>query len=294
MIKKKVLILGANSQIGQSLLAENHDSIEFIQASRKEIDLTNLDLIQEFIFDINPDILINCAAFTNVDGAEDDVSSAMTINATSIGEVVKACNKINTTLIHFSSDYVFDGNTKTPYLETSKANPLSVYGRSKLKADRLIETESSNFLLFRISWIYGNYNKNFLKAILNKIKMGKKLRVVDDQIGSPTTSRLVSQVVIDIISNFSLEGKKEVLNLQPKGSCSWFDFANFINNHLRYIKKLPEDDIIPVSSAEFNAKALRPKYSILNTNKIENTYGIILNSWQEYATEEIKSLDRLT
>jgi dTDP-4-dehydrorhamnose reductase len=294
MIKKKVLVLGATSQIGQSLLKENNDLIELFQASRKDIDLMHLDLIQKFIIGVNPDIVINCAAFTNVDGAEDNVSSVMTINSASVEEIVKACNKISATLIHFSSDYVFDGNAKTPYLETSEANPLSVYGRSKLNADRLIETECSNFLLFRISWIYGIYNNNFLKAILNKIKIGEKLRVVDDQIGSPTTSRLVSQVILDIISNFDLKGKKELLNIQPKGSCSWFDFANFINDNLSNIKKLPTEDITPVSSGEFNAKALRPRYSVLDTNKIENAYGISFNTWQDYAIEEIKNLDRVT
>lgn len=293
MIKQKVLILGSTSQIGRSLMQENQANIELIPASRKDLDLENLDSIKGFIVKNKPDVLINCAAFTHVDNAEEENSLAMKINSLSVKKIVEACNEIGATLIHFSSEYVFDGNTNMPYRETSTPNPLSVYGRSKLAGDKFIESKSSNFLIFRISWVYGAYNNNFLKAILSKIKQKEDLRVVNDQIGSPTTSNLVSQVVLHIISNFNLEDKKEILNLQPEGHTSWFNFAHFINNHLSNIKKLPKECITPVNSEEFNAKALRPNYSLLNTQKIEDAYGISFNSWEEYAIEEIKNLDRL-
>ena len=292
MIKKKVLILGPSSQIGQSLVEERSPYIELIEASRQHIDLEKLDLIKEYIININPDIVINCAAYTNVDKAEEEILLSNVVNSSAVGEIVKGCNEIKATLIHFSTDYVFDGETINPYLESSTPNPLSVYGKSKYSGDFLIQSNSSNYFIFRISWIYGIHNNNFLKTIFNKIKSGDKLRVVDDQIGSPTPSKLVAQVVTNIIANFNLEDRKEILNLQPRGSTTWFGFANFINNSLDKTKKLSQDRITPVTSNEFNSKALRPKYSLLDTNKIEKLFEVKFRRWEDYALKEIKGLDK--
>jgi len=290
MTKKKVLILGPSSQIGKSLCEENSTHIEFIEAPRAKIDLENLDLIKEFIINHCPEIVINCAAYTNVDLAEDERSLCNTINSEAVDEIIKGCNETRATLIHFSTDYIYDGEAKNPYLESSVPHPLSSYGNSKLSGDSLIEKHCCNFLIFRISWIYGIHNNNFLKAIYKKIINGDNLRVVDDQIGSPTSSGLVAKTIINIIENYDLSQKKEVFNLQPKGSASWFEFANFINDNLDNSKKLSVANISPVSSEEFISKATRPKYSLLNTRKLEETFQIHLNYWQDYALKEIKRL----
>ena len=265
MTKKKVLVLGPSSQIGRSLNEENCSFIELIQAPRAKIDLVNLDLIKEFITRHSPEIVINCAAYTNVDLAEEERSLCNTINSEAVGEIIRGCNETRATLIHFSTDYIYDGEAKNPYLESSKPHPLSSYGESKLSGDSLIEKYFDNYLIFRISWVYGIYNKNFLKTIYKKIINGENLRVVDDQIGSPTSSGLIAKTIIHIIENYDISRKKEVLNLQPKGSASWFEFANFINDNLDISKKLSLDKITPVNSEEFISKAVRPKYSLLNT-----------------------------
>lgn len=289
MTKKKILILGPSSQIGKSLLEEDASFIEFIEAPRAKIDLEHLNLIKEFIVSHNPDIVINCAAYTNVDLAERERSLCKTINSEAVGEMIKGCNETRATFIHFSTDYIYDGEAKNPYLESSEPHPLSYYGKSKLSGDSLIEKFCDNYLIFRISWIYGIYNNNFLKAIYKKIINGENLRVVNDQIGSPTSSGLVAKTIIHIIENYDISQKKEVLNLQPKGSASWFEFANFIKDNLDN----PESSVAkisPVNSEAFISKAVRPKYSLLNTLKLEEIFQIQLNYWQDYALKEIKRL----
>ena len=255
------------------------------------MDLEKLDSIKTYIVENKPDIVINCTAFTDVDGAEDNKELARKINADSVLEIVKGCNAVRATLIHFSTDYVFDGGSLKPYSESSKTNPLSIYGKTKLMGDINIVRHCSNYLIFRISWIYGAHNKNFLKAIYKRIINGDSLSVVDDQVGSPTPSELVAKTVINVIENYDLKHQKELLNLQPKGAVTWFGFANFINNILDY-SKISQEEISPVSSAEFNAKALRPRYSLLNTNKIERLFQIKFNSWEDYAVEAIKNLEQ--
>ena len=292
MNKKKVLLIGASSQIGSSLLAEDQSSINFIEASRSDIDLTRLDQIEQFIKNNDPDIVINCAAFTNVDLAEEEPSLAATLNELSVREIVKGCNSTKATLIHFSTDYVFNGESSEPYSESSSTNPLSIYGKTKLSGDLSIVRESNNFLIFRISWIYGNHGSNFLKAIVKKIRSKEEFKVVADQIGSPTSSKFVAQVLIHLISKFELAEFKEILNLQPRGSVSWFEFANFINNNIKPSDKLSKKFISAVSSEDYNARAKRPKYSVLSTKKIEKLFDLKFLPWQDYAVQEINDMEK--
>jgi dTDP-4-dehydrorhamnose reductase len=262
-IKKiKILILGANGMLGQEV------SKVFFDATKWDIDnldVTNEKQVLDKITNIKPELVINCAAYTNVDGCEDKKELCFKINGEAVGYIAKACENINAKLIHFSTDYVFDGSKKG-YNEDDKQNPINVYGESKyLGEKRLIENCKKHYLV-RLSWLFGKQGKNFAETILKIANEKPFLEVVNDQVGNPTYAVDVAAKLKEI-----LEKPYGIYHLTNSGSCSWYDFAKEIFR-LAKINK----EIRPISSAQLNRKAKRPKYSILNNNKLEE-----MRSWQE-------------
>lgn len=288
----KILVTGADGQLGQEFRyhAADHPGVEFIFANRSDLDITNAVDIERSLTTNTPDFVINCAAYTNVDLAETERDAAFAINADAAGLLAKACRNHHCRLIHFSTDYVFDGNSRIPYTEENPTNPLNVYGASKLKGEQQIQSSAGEYWIIRISWLYGTYGKNFLKTMLRLADTGNNIRVVNDQFASPTYARILAADVIRLIRQTHSNNKSVhsgIYHYTNSGEASWFDFASEI---LRYKNISPE----PVGSDVFPSKSKRPAYSKLNTTKWENTTGIKIVNWQDALASCMKDLTQST
>lgn len=245
-MNKKVLILGANGMLGHSLQKVFPDAV----CRGHELDITNEKDIISFISELKPDIVINAAAYTDVDGCEDNQDIAFAVNGEAPGYIACACKKIGAVLVHYSTDYVFDG-AKPEYAESDAVNPINAYGESKLLGERRIMENMDNYRIIRTSWLFGRYGKNFVDTVLSLSQKMEKVRVVDDQTGKPTYTFDLAKKTSELINLDS-----GIYHITNDGQCSWFEFASaFINN------------AVPCSSAEFPRKAKRPEFSVLKNTK---------------------------
>ncbi|MFH2011532.1 MAG: dTDP-4-dehydrorhamnose reductase [Pseudomonadota bacterium] len=273
----KILILGASGLLGNDLIKILRIKHEVIGKDYKDFDITNKEITREKILDINPQIVVNLAGFTNVDGCETEVENAFMVNAEGAKNVALACEEGNIKLIHISTDYVFDGKRGEPYMEDDTPNPLNIYGKSKLKGEEYVKEITEDLLIVRTEWLYGKKGNNFVNIILKLTLVEKELKVVDDQIGSPTYTKDLAYA-IGVMLELNLKG---VYNITNRGTCSWYQFALKILElaHIESIK------VTPVSSEIYNSPAKRPAYSVLNCSKFEKETGFTLRPW-EYALAE--------
>lgn len=284
----KILLFGKNGQVGWELqrslaplgelIALNSTSEEFCG------DLTNLIGLKRTIRKIAPDVIVNAAAYTAVDKAESEPELAHVLNAQAPDILAQEARQLNAWLVHYSTDYVFNGAGNQPYLETDVTDPLNIYGKTKLEGEKNIITSGCSYLIFRTSWIYATNGNNFIKTILRLAQQRDKLEVVNDQIGSPTGAELLADITAYTL--FSLKHKPEVsglYHLAAGGCTSWYDFARFILEYARCVNfplKIQSDTLLPIASKDFPLPAKRPINSRLNTNKLENTFNLILPAWQ--------------
>ena len=285
----KILLFGHKGILGSDLLLKLSAEHEIIGMDKEEIDIVSAKDCKNAIKETAPDIVINAAAFTNVDGCETAREECFAVNANAVKNIVEACQSKKIHIIHFSTDYVFDGTTRVPYKEDDKSNPINVYGESKLAGENFLRTLSDNYLLIRTSWLYGIKGKNFVQAILEKAKaknfiddtMAKAkakteksstLSVVDDQVGSPTyTKDLAAAVAILIEKN-----AKGIFHVTNRGSCSWHQFAVKILQESGFDKI----EVRPIKSDQLQRPARRPAYSILSMQKFIQTTGKTMQPWQ--------------
>jgi len=258
---------------------------EVIGRDYEDFDITNKEITREEILDINPQIVVNSAAFTNVDGCETEVENAFLVNAEGTKNVALACEEGKIKLVHISTDYIFDGKKREPYLENDTPNPLNAYGKSKLKGEQYIKEIMEDFLIVRTEWLYGKMGNNFVSTILKLAGVEKELRVVDDQIGSPTYTKDLAYAIERLIDCSlqanSLHNLKGVYHVTNRGTCSWYEFALKILElgHIEGTK------VTPVSSDIYNRPAKRPAYSALNCSKFEKETGLTLRPWEEALAE---------
>ncbi|GAF64995.1 putative dTDP-4-dehydrorhamnose reductase [Bacillus sp. TS-2] len=265
----KVMITGSDGQLGREFMEYLEDrGLDVIGFNRKQLDVTDVSLMQNIITKEKPSFIIHCAAYTKVDLAEDEIKQAYRINADAVKELAIIAERVNATLIYISTDFVFDGKKKTPYHESDRPNPISVYGQSKLVGETYVKEICSKYFIVRTSWLYGNYGPNFVRTMLTLSEKQKKLSVVDDQIGSPTYTKDLVKSIVDELFESNQYG---IFHLSNDGFCSWFDFA-------KEIFKTTEKEVAisPVSSEVYNAKARRPAYSVLANNKTK----IRLRNWK--------------
>ncbi|MEK6685937.1 MAG: dTDP-4-dehydrorhamnose reductase, partial [Pseudomonadota bacterium] len=247
-------------------------------------DLTNLIGLKRTIRKIAPDVIVNAAAYTAVDKAESEPELAHILNAQAPDILAQEARQLNAWLVHYSTDYVFNGAGNQPYLETDVTDPLNIYGKTKLEGEKNIITSGCSYLIFRTSWIYATNGNNFIKTILRLAQQRDKLEVVNDQVGSPTGAELLADITAYTL--FSLKHKPEVsglYHLVAGGCTSWYDFARFILEYARYVNfplKIQSDTLLPITSKDFPLPAKRPLNSRLNTSKLENTFNLILPAWQ--------------
>ena len=273
----KWLIAGANGQLGRCLQQTlESNSIDHAAYSKEELDISVYSQVQDVINRVKPDVIVNTAAFTNVDQAEIEQSEAFTINQNGVANLATASKSINARFVHFSTDYVFSGERTNPWQVSDATNPISKYGESKLAGELgIARIYPDNSLIIRTAWLYSPFGKNFYKTMLNKaINSQETVRVVNDQIGQPTNANDLAELTVRAIFKKALPGIYHGTN---SGACSWFEFA-------KYIFEIVGEDVArvtPVLSSEFTTKAERPKYSVLDNEKWSE-FGILpLGPWKD-------------
>ncbi len=277
----KILVTGADGQLGSEIvkLSRRFSNMKFTLLTIDDLDLTNTVKVSGYFEKHTFDYVINCAAYTAVDKAESDDELAYKVNSDVVGFIGKITKNSDTRMIHVSTDYVFDGKAHTPYDEESPTNPVSVYGKSKLDGETILLKSNPQSIIIRTAWLYSSFGNNFVKTMVRLGKERDELRVVSDQIGSPTNAADLAETIITIIYRVEEEGYKFVPGIYhytDEGVASWYDFAY----HIFELGKI-ECNIIPVPSEEYPTPAPRPFYSVLNKQKIKSTYDIDIPHWYE-------------
>ncbi len=270
-----VIVLGAAGQLGQAIQSiSSITDIQFHFFDSHQLDITNIDKVNVVFDALKPDFCINAAAYTAVDKAEIEIEKADLVNRIAVKNIVSACVKHDTTLLHVSTDFVFDGEKNVPYLESDPANPTGIYGVSKRNGEIEIERSMSKYFIVRTSWLYSDFGQNFKKTMLRLAKEKESLSVVNDQIGSPTNARDLAAVLIEILKSRS--ENYGIYHFSNKGYTSWYGFAKkiFEVNHVSI-------DLKGISTSGYPTLAKRPKYSVLDTSKIEKEFNISIRSWEE-------------
>lgn len=284
----KLLITGAGGQLGKEWVDFCKDHcINYNSFSSNELDITHEDKVAKTIADLAPDVLINCAAYTKVDEAEENKQIALRINAESVKKLGNICNRHNVKLVHYSTDYVFSGsisdkeNNPEGYKEEDSTDPVNAYGYSKLKGEEAIKDSSCEFLLLRVSWLCGQYGHNFVKTMLRLGAERDELKVVNDQFGSPTFADQVVEQTFELLQ----QNRTGTYHLSSDGMTTWFDFSKEI-----FKQKGINVNVNPVSSADFPTIAKRPFFSKLSTQKISNVDGVTILDWKAGLQRLLKQL----
>ncbi len=277
----KILVAGADGQLGSEIkeLSAGIDGRTFLFTDVDSLDITSETETEVFFQKVRPDIVINCAAYTNVDKAESEPETAERINSEAAGILARLASKYHSELIHISTDYVFDGKSFRPYAETDTENPQSVYGKSKLAGERIILKEKPDSVIIRTSWLYSSFGNNFVKTMLNLGRNSNEIKVVYDQTGTPTYARDLAGVVIrlsEILKNDPAGFTPGIYHYSNEGVASWFDFAKAVFEISGIDCK-----ILPVLTEEFPSIAKRPHYSVLNKSKIKSTFNIEIPYWKD-------------
>lgn len=269
-----ILVTGGDGQLARCIkdVSELYDDLKFIFTNSKSLDVCNLNEIERFFKSNKIDYCINCAAYTAVDKAEDDVKKAYEINASGPKNLALFCKTYKIVLIHISTDFVFDGKKNKPYLETETPNPLNVYGKSKLQGELEIQQILNRHFIIRTSWLYSEYGNNFIKTMLRLAETRNEISVVNDQMGSPTYAGDLAKVILQLIISKTKEyGIYHYSNL---GELSWFDFAKAI-----FEISNKNVNLLPITTADYDTAAKRPNYSVLDKSKIVTKLNISVPSW---------------
>ena len=283
-----ILVTGANGQLGNEMrivTAESKDNYIFTDVD--ELDITNLNAIRTMVADNDIKVIVNCAAYTNVDKAEDDVEMCELLNATAVENLAIAMKEANGLLIHVSTDYVFGGDPyNTPCTEDKKGTPTGVYGASKLHGEQNIIRTGCKHIIIRTAWLYSEFGKNFVKTMLSLTADKPLLKVVFDQVGTPTYALDLARAISDIIDGRKYEGNDGIYHYSNEGVCSWYDFTKMIAEYAGHTAC----DIQPCHSNEFPSKVVRPAYSVLDKTKIKTTFGVKVPYWTDSLKTCIKNL----
>ena len=282
-----IIVTGAHGQLGRSI---NDISCHFPQYNFTFTDIDTLDIsdyraVELFFLEQQPDIIINCAAYTAVDKAETEPQQAMSINANVVDNLAKLACKNNIFFIHISTDYVFDGKGYKPYKEDDTTNPLSVYGKTKLSGEQAMQKQSCRGVIIRTSWLYSEYGNNFVKTMMRLGAERKQLNVVNDQIGSPTYAGDLAKAIMEIVNNRKQIEQIEIYHFSNEGVASWYDFAKeIIQLHGCTC------EVLPIPSDQFPTPAQRPFYSILDKQKIKSHFSINIPHWKESLEKCLKRM----
>ena len=284
----KVLITGSNGQLGSEIkeLASEYKNLECVFKDLPELDICDTKMLTTCIVDENINAVINCAAYTAVDQAEEDSEIAEQVNAKGVLNLTNALRKVNGKLIHISTDYVFDGNNFLPYEESDEVNPIGVYGNTKRTGELFVIGSDIDSIVIRTSWLYSAYGNNFVKTMLRLGNQKKSIQVVSDQKGTPTFAKDLAKTCLDILSDASstkISKKGSLYHYSNEGVTSWYDFASAIME----ISNI-DCQVIPIETKDYPTQARRPIYSVLDKSKIKSDFKVIIPHWRDSLTNCIK------
>ena len=275
--KIRILVVGANGQLGSELrvIALTQNVLDFIFSDIDELDITQALAVNKALGLHKPHFVVNCAAYTAVDRAEEEGELAFKLNSEAPRLLASACKQVGAKLIHVSTDYVFNGNSCEPYTEESITSPTSVYGESKLEGEKAVIASGAGMVI-RTSWLYSSFGNNFVKTIASKVSKGEILSVVYDQVGTPTWARDLARAIVTIIGQAPEKFKAEIFNFSNEGVCSWYDVAKDISAYLN-----ANCQIFPILSCEYKTLATRPHYSVLSKSKIKGAFPVEVPYWRD-------------
>ena len=289
----KILLFGSSGQIGTYLHKSLTGLGEINACSRKDCDFNDLNQIKKTTTKYKPNIIVNAAAYTNVDKAESEKQMVKAINVDAVEIIAKAAKNLGALLIDYSFDYIFDGKKNSPYVENDKANPMSTYGLAKFQGEEKIRKSGCDHLIFRTSWIYSPNGRNFVNTVINLAREKDKLSIVDDQFGAPTSAEFVSEVTAHCIRRGINSNNWGTYHLTAGNSVSWYEFAKYILNYLksrRFTFRLDIENIVPVSSEDYESAAVRSKNSILSTELIKRTVELQIPSWETQVEQVLSKI----
>ena len=283
-----ILVTGANGQLGNEMRNVTRDSADhYIYTDVAELDITDAAAVEKTVADNAIDVIVNCAAYTNVDKAEDDRELAERLNARAVENLACAIRKRDGLLVHISTDYVFGGNkNNTPCREDEPGNPTGVYGATKLQGEEAVIRSGCHYLIMRTAWLYSEYGKNFVKTMLDLTATKPELRVVFDQVGTPTYAYDLAAAIYDIVEKRRYAGRDGIYHYSNEGVCSWYDITKVIAEYAGHTSC----DIQPCHSDEYPSKVVRPSYSVLDKSKIKTTFGLKIPYWTDSLKKCIDNL----
>lgn len=295
---RRILLTGKNGQVGWELHRALTALGEVFAFGRAELDLGSADAIRAKVREVEPQIIVNAAAYTAVDRAESEPDVAMKVNGIAPGVLAEEAKRLGALMVHYSTDYIFDGTKDSPYTETDAPNPLSAYGRSKLAGDQAVQATGAPYYLFRTSWVYAARGQNFLRTMLRLGRERTELRIVNDQIGAPTWARFIADTTAQVLGKNSRESEQAkekggLYNLTATGATSWFGFAEAIFAEAKAASpdtKVPK--LIPIPTADYPLPAPRPSNSRLDTSKLTATFGLAAPKWEGMLRQCVRELSK--
>ena len=294
-MKPRILVVGSSGQLGIELVKALSAQSDLATLSRREADLTNTVALRSAVRGLKPQIIVNAAAYTAVDRAEAEPELAHAVNAVAPQALAEEAVGLNAWLIHFSTDYVFDGSGTAPWKETDPPNPLSVYGRTKLEGERALAATGCRHLIFRTSWVYSAHSNNFLRTMVRLAAQRPRLSIVDDQVGAPTSAGALASAIQGVLARIEQQAAQEpesgVYHMTCGGSTSWFGFAEAIFKRLA--DTVPTPELVPIPSEQYPTPAARPRNSVLDGEKLQRLLGVRLPAW-EVALDQVVTELRAT
>jgi dTDP-4-dehydrorhamnose reductase len=299
-MRPRILLTGKTGQIGSQLHRLLPQLGEVIAPDRKELDLSDSDAVSRFVRDVRPELIVNAAAYTAVDAAETDQAKAFAINAEAPGILAQEAENLGAMLVHYSTDYVFDGLKQTPYSESDSTNPINVYGKTKLAGEKAISASGASHFILRTAWVYSTMGRNFLLTILRLATERQELKVVSDQVGAPTLAEDIAVATIQILNQtFNPSagmrlGNSGIYHMTASGEATWYDFAKAILERASVAscdlpwlvsathgRPLIARDVVPISTDEFRSPTRRPAYSVLSNLRLTETFSFALRDWRD-------------
>ena len=283
----RILVTGSNGQLGSEIVAlqAQETQHQWFNLDINGLDITDKNAVKQFVLSNKIDGIIYCAAYTNVDKAEEDVALCYKVNRDAPQYLAQAIEKVGGFIIHISTDYVFDGTNNIPYTEQDKPNPVTIYGKSKIEGEQYVCESCKQHIIIRTAWVYSSYGKNFVKTMIKLGKEKPSLGVIFDQIGSPTYARDLAKAIITIVNQGIIPG---FYNFSNEGVISWYDFTK----HIHQLANITSCKVAPIHTADYPTLAQRPHFSVLDKTKIKNTYNIEIPYWRDSLEECIQLLEQ--
>ncbi|OBT09122.1 dTDP-4-dehydrorhamnose reductase [Shewanella sp. UCD-FRSSP16_17] len=295
----KVWLVGAEGQLGKSIIAHVNEhcavykaSLHLVCTSKNDVDICHFPSISEFVTEHSPDIIVNAAAYTDVESAENNLIRCQQVNVNGVANLTNAAKALAIPIIHISTDYVFDGNSSVPYIETDSTHALNVYGQSKCESEALVQQISDKYIILRTAWLVSSFGRNFAKTVMSLSKQHSQLSMISDQLGCPTYADDLATTICHIILAIE-KGKSDwgIFHYCGDTAMSWYELTeNILDEAVIQQKITSKPDVFAITSDEYSTEAIRPKYSVMNCQKIHDIWGIVTPEWKDSLKRLVQNL----